>query len=474
MKTCIHILDDDSLLCLFYLCRPAILDKEEFDNTKILQGGVWDRERWWYKLVQVCRRWRYLIFASASHLGLNLHCTYGTPVSNMLVHSPPLPLVIDYVDEDRDTTAEDRDAVLFALQHRDRVRRIRVLMSVSQLQTLITALDNEFPILEYVYIEPPTKHKSGLILPDGFQAPRLRHLILLTFAFPIRCPLLMTVVGLVTLSIQYIHPSTNCCPEDFFQQLALLPQLETLGISFSAVFTQHDVDTQLFHRPLITDLKLPNLRWLGFRGISTYLEAVLPRMTTPLLEKLQLVFFDQPNVSIPRLLQVVIAAKKNLRFYSAMIRFSNNFVFVYVGPCEGAPISTFRVHLGIPCTTLDDQVAFVAQIFLQLGTTFSAIERLTLEFRRTSLFSELVDEAQGIRWGDLFRQFSNVKTLHLDDEFVRPVSRSLRVDGGGSAMELLPELKVLEYPAFWDVENPFNGFIDTRKNAGHPITVVHV
>jgi hypothetical protein len=197
-------------------------------------------------------------------------------------------------------------------------------------------------------------------------------------------------------------------------------------------------------------------------------------MTTPLLEKLQLVFFDQPNVSIPRLLQVVIAAKKNLRFYSAMIRFSNNFVFVYVGPCEGAPISTFRVHLGIPCTSLDDQVAFVAQIFLQLGTTFSAIERLTLEFRRTSLFSELVDEAQGIRWGDLFRQFSNVKTLHLDDEFVRPVSRSLRVDGGGSAMELLPELKVLEYPAFWDVENPFNGFIDTRKNAGHPITVVHV
>jgi hypothetical protein len=390
----------------------------------------------------------------------------------MLVHSPPLPLVIDYVDEDRDSTAEDRDAVSFALQHRDRVRRIRVLMTVSQLESLMTALDNEFPMLEYVYIEPPTKHKSGLILPNSFQAPRLRHLILLTFAFPIRCPLLMTVVGLVTLSIQYIHPSTNCCPEDFFQQLTLLPQLETLGISFSAVFTQLDVDMQLSRRPLITDLNLPNLRWLGFRGISTYLEAVLPRMTTPLLEKLQLVFFDQPDVSIPRLLQVVIA-RRNLRFYSAMFRFSNNFVFVYVGPCEGAPISTFRVHLGIPNTSLDEQVASVAQIFLQLGTTFSAIEHLTLEFRRTSLFSELVDGAQGIRWGDLFRQFSNVKTLHLDNEFVGPVSRSLQVDGGGSAMELLPELNVLEYPACQDVEDPFNGFIDTRKNAGHPITVVH-
>ena len=391
----------------------------------------------------------------------------------MLAHSPPLPLVIDYVDEDRDTTTEDRDAVLFALQHRDRVRRIRVLMSVSQLQILMTAFDNEFPILEYVYIEPPAKHKSGLILPNGFQAPQLRHLILLTFAFPIRSPLLMTVVGLVTLSIQYIHPSTNCCPEDFFQQLTLLPQLETLGISFSAVFTQRDVDMQLFRRPLITDLKLPNLRWLGFRGISTYLEAILPRMTTPLLEKLQLVFFDQPDVSIPRLLQVVIA-KKNLRFYSARFRFSNNFLFVYVGPCEGAPIYTFRVHLGIPCTSFDEQVASAAQIFHQLGTMFSAIEHLTLEFRRSSLFSGIDDEAQNIRWRDLFRQFNNVKTLHLDNEFVGPVSRSLQVDGGGSVMELLPELKVLEYPACRDAENPFNGFIDTRKNAGHPVTVVHV
>ena len=389
----------------------------------------------------------------------------------MLAHSPPFPLVIDYVDEGRDTTAEDRDAVLFALQHCDRVHRIRVLMPASQLQKLMTAFDNEFPILEYMYFgEPPTSYKSGLILPNGFQAPHLRHLILLTFPFPIRSPLLMTVVGLVTLSIQYIHPSTNCCPEDFFQQLALLPQLETLGISFSAVFTQRDVDTQLFRRPLITDLKLPILRWLGFRGISTYLEALLPRMTTPLLEKLQLVFFDQPDVSIPRLLQFV-GAEKNLRFYNARFRFANNYVFVYVCPREGDPVYTFRINLGIPCTSLDEQVASTAQIFHQLRTMFSAIEHLTLEFRR---FSEMDDEAQGIRWGDLFRQFSNVKTLRLDNEFVRPISRSLQVDGGGSAMELLPELKVLEYPVCRDVENSFNGFIDTRKKAGLPVTVVHV
>ena len=388
----------------------------------------------------------------------------------MLAHSPPLPLIIDYVDEDRDITTEDKDGAIFALRHCDRVRRIRVLMPISTLKMLITTFDHEFPMLEYLYIEPPGKYKSGLTLPNGFQAPHLRHLILLTFAFPIRSPLLMAVVGLVTLSIQYIHPSTDSCPEDILQQLTLLPQLETLGISFCASFTHRDVETQLLHRPLITDVTLPNLRWLGFRGVSTYLEALLPRMTTPLLKKLQVVFFHQPNFSIPHLLQFMSAAK-HLRFCSTKFRFANNYVFVYVCPFEGAPTYTF--HLGISCPSLDRQVASATQIFHQLRTMFSAVVHLTLEFRRSSLFSQTDDEAHGIGWGDLFRQFGNVKTLRLDDELVNPISRFLQVDGGGSPMELLPELKVIECPASRNTEDPFNAFIDARKNAGLSVTVVH-
>ena len=470
MKTCIHILDDDSLLCIFYLCRPVILEEDEVNDTKILQGGDWDRERWWYKIVQVCRRWRYLIFASASHLGLNLLCTYGTPVTDMLAHSPPLPLVIDYVDEDRDITTADKDGLVFALQHCNRVRRIRVLMPVSTLQGFTTAFDNEFPMLEFLYIEPTTKRRSGLTLHEAFKAPHLRHLILITYAFPIRSPSFTTVVGLVTLSIQHIHPSTNCCPEDILQQLTHFPRLETLGISFCSTFTQRDVETQLLHRPLITDVTLPNLRWLGFRGVSTYLETLLPRMATPLLEKLQVVFFDQPDFSIPCLLQFMGAAK-NLKFGSARFRFANNYVFVYMYPHEGALMYTF--HLGISCVSVEGQVVSATQIFHQLRTIFSGVEYLTLEFRRSSLFSEMDDEANSIYWGDLFRPFNNVKTLRLGDELVGPISHLLQGDDGESATELFPGLKVLECPASYGAENLFDGFIDTRTTAGFPVTVVH-
>ena len=52
----IHILDNDSLLNIFRLCRPVLLDEDKEDGLHILEGGEWDRERWWYKLTQVCRR----------------------------------------------------------------------------------------------------------------------------------------------------------------------------------------------------------------------------------------------------------------------------------------------------------------------------------------------------------------------------------------------------------------------------------
>ncbi|KAF8467925.1 hypothetical protein DFH94DRAFT_857097 [Russula ochroleuca] len=44
--TPIHILDDDSLLNIFYLYRPTVFDEHDDDVTRIRGGRVWDRERW--------------------------------------------------------------------------------------------------------------------------------------------------------------------------------------------------------------------------------------------------------------------------------------------------------------------------------------------------------------------------------------------------------------------------------------------
>jgi hypothetical protein len=71
----------------------------------------------------------------------------------MLAHSPPaLPLIIDHFEDDQYLTPEDEKGIILALQHRDRVRRIRIMKPTPILQKLINALDGEFPILEFLSI----------------------------------------------------------------------------------------------------------------------------------------------------------------------------------------------------------------------------------------------------------------------------------------------------------------------------------
>jgi hypothetical protein len=72
-----------------------------------------------------------LILGSPSHLGVCIVCTYGTPVADVLAHSPPLPLIIDYFDDTTDTAEEE--GILLALEQRNCVRRIRVRLRIAVL-----------------------------------------------------------------------------------------------------------------------------------------------------------------------------------------------------------------------------------------------------------------------------------------------------------------------------------------------------
>jgi len=469
-STSIHILDDDSLLNIFRLYRPVLIDEEKDDEIDILIREEWKRERWWYKLVQVCRRWRYLILGSASHLGLCLLCTYGTPVADMLAHSPPLPLIIDHFNESLDITIEDEEDLLLALQHRDRVRRIRLHMPVTNLRKLLIAIDEEFPMLEYLFLWNPNDDNTSLILPKTFQAPHLQRLILEDIVYPIGSPLITTAVGLVTLILS-IPPSPYISPYQFLLWLSPLPQLETLGIGFFHHIPTHDVERQVLHMPITIHVTLPNLRWLVFSGVSAYLEGLLPHITTPHLERFQIKFFNQPTISIPHLQQFMTT--KKFRFNCAKITFSEGVVSVWMHPREWRGLERFSMML-MDCRPLDQQVASLAQISNALRAALSAVEYLTLMYLRSSISSEWHNEADRTQWRELLSPFTNVKTLTVPENLIGQLSRSLQSNDGEAPVVLLPELKVLSYPASDDTNDAFAAFIDTRQNAGHPVAVVHL
>ena len=241
----------------------------------------------------------------------------------MLAHSPPIPLIVSYFYKSRELTTEDEEGIILALKQHDRVRRVRLHNACKIIEKLIVAMDEECPILEFLYISHLIEDNTTILrLPESFQAPQLRYLMLGSFAFPIGSRLLTTAVGLVTLHLVMAHPSTYFHPNTLIRWISLMPQLETLEIVLIFSIPNRDVERKLTHTPIIAPVMLPNLHRLRFSGVSTYLEALVHWTTTPRLKELRIEFSNQLTFSVPRLLQCIIAAE-NFRFGNAVLTFSD-------------------------------------------------------------------------------------------------------------------------------------------------------
>ena len=385
----------------------------------------------------------------------------------MLAHSPPLPLIINFPNRYRDITAEE-EGIILALEQRDRVRRIRLRTPLPNLRKLIMAIDEEFPVLEYLIVSPPIEDNSTVLrLPETFRAPHLRHLVLAGFALPMGSRLLATAVGLVTFGLVVEHPSAYFRPNILLQWLSFMPQLEMLQIYFYFAVPNRDVERQLMNAPNMRHVTLSNLRLFRFKGVSAYMEAVVRRITTPRLKNLDIQLFKQLTYSVPYLMQF-INTTENLRFDSAIFQFFGDGVEVKLYPREE---DWMGLLVTINCLHLDWQASFVAQIVTSLASISSSVEHLTLRHEVHGRSSEEHNEVDRTEWHNLLRSFSNVKTLRADDGLVKELSRCLRLDDEEPPVELLPELQELTYSG-GDIGDAFKSFIDARQNAGRPVALI--
>ena len=464
------VLDDDSLLHVFYLYRPFWGDNWEDRTADWIYSG-----RWWYTLSHVCRRWRNIILGSATHLALSLLCTYGTPIADMLAHSP-LPLVVDYFRGDREPTTADKEGIILALKQRDRVCRVRLYSAGTILQKLIMAMDEEYPILEYLCLTLPFNDNSMILrFPGTLQAPHLLHLDLQGFALPMGSRLLTTAVGLVTLRLVMVHPSTYFHPNTLLQWISLMPHLETLTIRFKSSISNREVERQLPHAPIIAHITLSNLHRFHFQGVSTYLEALVHRITTPRLNDLNINFFNQLSFSVPRLLQFIDAAE-NFRLGDAVLTFSDKLVGVGVYPfgVSFGPTNEYALGIAVLCCHLDWQVSSMAQISNSLRQIFSAVEHLYLQLDVHRSSSEEHNDVDHTEWRKLLRPFSNAATLRIHRGLVKDLSRCLELEDGELSLELLLELQEITFYGSGDTGDGLTSFIDTRRNAGRPVTLVRL
>ncbi|KAH9058066.1 hypothetical protein EDB87DRAFT_1685689 [Lactarius vividus] len=447
-RTTVSTLNDDVLLNIFDL--------------------GWNLERWWYKPIHVCHKWRHLILSSPTRLDLHLVCTYGIPVEAMLSHSPPLPIIIFYPEITGKTSAADEEGALFALQHRERVRRILVTATTTILRNLLKAMDNEFPMLERLALHSSTESRTGLMLPEKLQAPPLRHLTLSNIAFPIESLLLGQAGGLITLRLWNVPAFPDFHPAHLVAQLSSMSRLEILMIHFYAAIPNREIERRLWGLQS-TQIILPSLKILAFRGGSAYLEGILARLRAPLLSMLNVEFFNQLTFDLNRLRDFVPTIGE-FRFRSAEMHFDKDFVSVIVDPHLERD-GTYPLVVQVKCQPLDWQATCAVQICLALESLLTKVDSLTLGFYKDdpASWQHEIDHAQ---WHGLLRTFAGVTSLQLTGGLIGDFFRSLKLHEGELPSELLPGLQELVPRGWGHTDDAFTSFISARQDAGRRIRLV--
>ena len=394
-------------------------------------------------------------------------CTNGAPIVDTLDHLPPLPVFIDYRDTTAPITPQDELAMGHALLLRDRIRHIDLHIPPSILHTFLPLLNEPFSMLEYLSLSYANRRDPNLILPKTFHAPNLRLLDLASIDIPRRLRLLTSTVSLVTLVLTNIRAPGYFHPRLLAARLQSLPQLENLWMSFAVPIPRPREERQLLSKRGVT-VTLPNLKHLMYQGVCAYLECLVAQIRTPLLERLEIILFNQIAFELPHLSHFTNIIER-LNFPTAKVNFGRNTVSVIMEH-RNSQQSGGRLSLKVLCRQMDWQIDCVTQICNILMHTVLGVEALGLLFYAEMMPTEWQNgEIDGTTWNELLRVFNGVKELHICAALSQELSCALQ-DDVGSDPGFLPSLReiVSEFEGS-NAENLFSSFVGAREIAGKPV-----
>jgi hypothetical protein len=402
----------------------------------------------------------------------------------MIDHSPLFPLVLDYGPRRlRAWTAEHEDGFLLALQHLQRASEIVLSAPESTLRVLTAAMVEEAPRLEYLSLHSQT---ADLVLPAHFldgNAPQLRLLTLTGVALATLRPLLLSATSLTTLVLERIPSSAYFSPDSLIAQIRSMAHLETLSISFLSTVPRPGFRHERFlPQGQLSRAELPALTQLMYRGVSAYVEALLARVHTPLVQDVDITLFNQLTLGVPRT-NAFLGQLETFRSTLARIDFAKSSSQIILSTLQ--PTDSPDIILSVSCARFDFQVSAMAQVCGGLPGALLHIEDLTLWFYQDELSPEWRDEVDPALWQAVLSPFRHVVTLRVHVALVGDLERTLRphMDAAdGLLVEpglelLLPELRTLmllhgsDKKALSAASAALSTFIDKRGSAGRPVNV---
>ena len=352
------MLPEDTLLEIFdwFLNEDTLIDDAEA----------------WQMLGHVCRKWRNVVFGSPHRLKLRLVCTDDKPVRAMLDIWPSFPIIIMNC-----TTLKDEDNIVAALEHNDRVCDIYLgQVSSSQWDRVMAEMQKPFPVLTYLYVDAINDSEADEVspmqtIPDSFlggSAPELRNFHLYRIPFPGLVKLLPSATHLVELELWEIPHSGYISPEAMATALSALTSLESFGLLFQS--PRSCPGRGRGRPPPPTRSVLPTLTFLGFKGVSEYLEDLVARIDVPLLNKSDIEFFPQLIFHTPQLAQFIGRKPNFMAPDVAQVTFSNFKADLIL------PLTNGRLEFEICCTQSDWLLSMLAQVCSSSLYLISSLEHL--------------------------------------------------------------------------------------------------
>ena len=423
-------------------------------------------------VVHVCRRWRYVVFASPRRLHLELRCTNRSPVKKMLDVWPALPIVIDAsITNSRRSGVNN---IIAALKLHDLVRRINI-SGVPNSLFKSAAMKKEFPKLTNLGLF--SDKDDAPVIPDSFlggSTPRLQSLYFrgIPFPFPALGKLLLSATDLLTCYLWDIPNSIIISPDLILTTLSTLTRLRLLSIGFRS--PQSRADRERRHPSQLKRLVLPYLTKFYFKGDSEYLEDIVGRIDTPALDKVTITFFNQLVFDTPLLRDFFSRTEVFREPHRADVIFGTGIVLTLFR-LEGT-VEHCMLDVTIRSRVTEWKLSSLAQFCSSSFPPLPRLERLSIRGNIYHSLDEVpTDDMESSQWLELLHPFVAVRDLMLPTDFrvANHIVTALGELTGNTATEVLPALRRVFIYTFEiePIQEALAPFITARELSGHPVSV---
>jgi F-box-like len=422
----------------------------------------------WHTLVHVCRQWRSVVFAPPRRLSLKLLYTNKRAIQKTPDMWPALPIVIE--GNGKLSQPEDAKNILTALMHHDRVCKIKIGPIPVSLLKRIRGITEPFPALTSLWLWSQSK-KLPIIPPSflGASAPRLQELILSVIPFPALPKLLSSTTDLVRLELWSVPYSGYISPEAMVTGLSSLAKLETLVLLFQS--PRSTADRVSRGPPPTIRAILPAFTSFDFKGDSEYLEDIVSRIDTPLLNDIAIRFFNQLVFDTPLLSDFICRTETFKPLNQARISVFSKFIHITLSQEKRQAVGV-ALALQISCSALDWQLSSLGQICSTALPHTGTLRRLEIR-HEGRLWQDDMDSGQ---WLELLQPFTSVKDLILSNKvagLVVPALQALNVERVTDVLPALRNLLLDSSTRSGAIQEPIAQYVATRQLSGHPVAVVY-